>query len=581
MSDVPVSNNALGRMNRGTGAGRAPYTPFAVVRWGVASELHTIVAIRAVAAIESHCRVAYNYFMPESRTTTGVFLVVVLAVVGYILWTMPDKLVEGYARAAQLSPWVGYLYLAIVGLGGLLLATLLISILLHIWWNTRARVAERQRRQLGPSSMSAVEQAREIEENLSAGREYAAGEGVSPQLRAEIVAAVEELEAKRQSQRLEIVAFGTISSGKSSLLNALAGRPVFRTHVVGGTTITRSEIPWPIGDSVVLVDTPGLAEVRGEARFSESAAAAKDADLVLFVVDGPLKSYESELLKVLAATEKRIVICLNKEDWYGPDERDELLRQISEQVAPMVNVADVVTVRSRPTKRRRVRVLSDGNEQVEEVSVEPDIGPLARRLMSIVERDGRDLLLANLLLQSRGLVDEAKERVLAALDERAEEVINKYMWAAGGAIAVNPFPLVDLAGGSAITVKMVLDLAAVYQQRIDADTVVTLLGQLGKNLVALVGATAAAPAVALAIGSLLKTVPSIGTISGGILQGLTQAVVTRWIGRVFCAYFRQGMQPPPGGLAELARRQWTEITSPEQLRQLIQKGRETLAKDHD
>lgn len=519
--------------------------------------------------------------MPESRASTGVFLVVVLAVVGYVLWTMPDKLVEGYSRASQLSPWLGYLYLGIVGLGGLLLAGLLISILLHIWRNTRAKSAERRRRQLSPSSMSAAEQAQEIEENLSAGREYATGEGISPELRAEIVAAVEELEAKRQSRQLEIVAFGTISSGKSSLLNALAGRPVFRTHVVGGTTTTRSEIPWPVGDRVVLVDTPGLAEVHGEARASESAAAAKNADLVLFVVDGPLKSYESELLRALAAMEKRIVVCLNKEDWYDPAERDELLRQIREQVAPTVDVADVVAVRSRPTKRRRVRVLSDGSEQVEEVTAEADIGPLARRLMSIVERDGRDLLMANLLLQSRGLVDEAKERVLGVLDERAEEVIQKYMWAAGGAIAVNPFPLLDLAGGSAITVKMVLDLAAVYQQRIDADTVVTLLGQLGKNLVALVGATAAAPAVALAIGSLLKTVPGVGTISGGILQGVTQAVVTCWIGRVFCEYFRRGMEPPPGGLAELARRQWTEITSPEQLRKVIQKGREKLARDHD
>jgi hypothetical protein len=282
--------------------------------------------------------------------------------------------------------------------------------------------------------------------------------------------------------------------------------------------------------------------------------------------------------------EKRIVVCLNKEDWYEADQRDELVRQISEQVGSpaiagrAVNVADVVAVRSRPTKRRRVRVLSDGTEQNEEVPVEPDISPLARRMMSIVERDGRDLLLANLLLQSRGLVDEAKERVLAALDERADEVINKYMWAAGGATAINPFPLLDLAGGSAITVKMVLDLAAVYQQKIDADTIVTLLGQLGKNLVAMVGASAAAPALAVAIGSLLKTVPGVGTIAGGIIQGLVQALVTRWIGRVFCEYFRHAMQPPPGGLAELARRQWTEVTRPEQLRKLIQLGRERLAK---
>jgi len=51
------------------------------------------------------------------------------------------------------------------------------------------------------------------------------------------------------------------------------------------------------------------------------------------------------------------------------------------------------------------------------------------------------LLLGNLLLQSRGLVDEAKDRVLATLDERADEVVAKYMWAAGGAAAINPFPL--------------------------------------------------------------------------------------------------------------------------------------------
>jgi uncharacterized protein (DUF697 family) len=171
--------------------------------------------------------------------------------------------------------------------------------------------------------------------------------------------------------------------------------------------------------------------------------------------------------------------------------------------------------------------------------------------------------------------------VLAALDQRADEVINKYMWAAGGATAINPFPLLDLAGGSAISVKMVLDLAAVYQQKIDADTIVTLLGQLGKNLIAMVGTSAAAPALAAAIGSLLKTVPGIGTIAGGIIQGLVQALVTRWIGRVFCEYFRNEMQPPPGGLAEVARRQWAEVTRPDQLRKLIQMGRDKLTKSND
>jgi uncharacterized protein len=525
--------------------------------------------------------VTYNSRMSQSRTTTGIFLVILLAVIGYVLVTLPTGIIEQFHHAYQISPWVAYVYAGLVGFGSLLLASLLLAILLHIWKNTRQKSADRTRRNMNPSEMSGREQEAEFSDNLAAGNEYANAGRLTPELKAEIAAAVAELQAKRELQQIEIVAFGTISSGKSSLLNALAGRDVFRTNVVGGTTTTRSEIPWPAGDRVVLVDTPGLAEVRGESRATEAADAAKNADLVLFVVDGPLKAYESELLTALAAMGKRIVVCLNKEDWYDAPQRDELLRQLSEQIAPAVQSADVVAVRSRPTKRRRVHVLSNGSEQEEEVPVEPDIGPLAKRMMSIVERDGRQLLLGNLLLQSRGLVDEAKERVLAALDERADEVISKYMWAAGGAAAINPFPLLDLAGGSVITVKMVLDLANVYGQKIDADTIVTLLGQLGKNLVAMVGATAAAPALGAAIGSVLKTVPGIGTIAGGVVQGLVQAVVTRWIGRIFCEYFRREMQPPPGGLAELARHEWADITRPDQLRKLIQLGRERLTQRRD
>jgi uncharacterized protein (DUF697 family) len=94
----------------------------------------------------------------------------------------------------------------------------------------------------------------------------------------------------------------------------------------------------------------------------------------------------------------------------------------------------------------------------------------------------------------------------------------------------------------------------------------------------MVGASAASPAVAAAVASLLKTVPGIGTIAGGAIQGLVQALVTRWIGRVFCEYFRNEMKSPPGGLAELARREWENVTRPEQLRKLIQSGREKILK---
>lgn len=517
--------------------------------------------------------------MPSSRHTTGFFFVILLAVVGYGLVALPPRVIEGYNAAAERSPAIAYAYLALVSLGGLILLGLLVWMIVRVWGNTRRKSKEDRRRALSPSEMSAAQKTTELGANLSAGHEFAAAERVTPEVRAEIEKSLADLKSKHEAQRLELVAFGTISSGKSSLLNALAGRDVFRSNVVGGTTVARSEIPWPAGDRVVLSDTPGLAEVHGESRATDAAEAAKNADLVLFVVDGPLKDYEHELLEALTAMEKRVLVCLNKADWYDERQQADLVAQIVEQVSPTVAAADVIAVSSRPVMRKRIHVLADGSEEEGTYEEPPNIEPLARRLMHVVKRDGSDLLLANLLLQSRGLVDQSKQRVLATLDERADELVSKYMWAAGGATAINPFPLLDLAGGSAITVKMVLDLAGVYQQSIDADTVVNLLGQLGKNLVAMIGASAAAPALAAGIGSLLKTVPGIGTIAGGMIQGLVQALVTRWIGRVFMAYFRAGMEPPPGGLAELAREKWHEVTRPDELRKMVQAGRSRLTGD--
>ncbi|HTN75428.1 MAG TPA: hypothetical protein VL096_09280, partial [Pirellulaceae bacterium] len=77
-------------------------------------------------------------------------------------------------------------------------------------------------------------------------------------------------------------------------------------------------------------------------------------------------------------------------------------------------------------------------------------------------------------------------------------------------------------------------------------------------------------------GSLLKTVPGIGTIAGGALQGVVQALVTRWIGAIFVEYLRNEMQMPEGGLASLARREWQKLTTANELRKLVQTAREKL-----
>ena len=301
----------------------------------------------------------------------------------------------------------------------------------------------------------------------------------------------------------------------------------------------------------------------------------------MVVVDGPLRESEHDLLERLGQMEKRVLICLNKSDWYSEEDRNKLIGQISRQTKGFVKEEDICTIQAQTGHRIRRKVLADGTTTEETVEVAPDISRLADRMVKIVRQDGKDLLMANLLLQSRGMVEKARTHVQNSLDERAWHIVDKYMWTAGGVSALSPFPMVDLAAGSAISTKMIVDLADVYQQQVDLQTASKWLGEMGKNLIGFLGAHGAAVAVTSVVASLIKSVPFAGTIAGGVMQGAVQALITKWIGAVFIEYFRNEMQTPEGGLAGLARRQWELVTAADELRKLVQSARHKLSGDEE
>jgi uncharacterized protein (DUF697 family) len=136
--------------------------------------------------------------------------------------------------------------------------------------------------------------------------------------------------------------------------------------------------------------------------------------------------------------------------------------------------------------------------------------------------------------------------------------------------------VLDVLISSGVAIKMVVDLARVYRQDVDINLATRLVAQLGKNLIAILGVNAAAPAIAAGIAGILKTVPIAGTIAGGALQGIVQALVIRWVGGVFIEYFKGEMQQPEGGLANLARREWQQLTTPAELFKFVQTAREKL-----
>ena len=514
--------------------------------------------------------------MKLSQTFSGLFVVVFAACVGFALIYLPNWIISNYETVSRLGSFWGTLYLIVIGIGAVLLVGSALWTIWKLWGASIMKSRRRKRRNKNPSELSVGQQEREIEENLDQIDRLKTDASSKSELRDHLDPLIQELKEKREAQTLEIVAFGTISSGKSSVLNLLAGRDVFATDARGGTTVNRNEIPWPGIDQVTLVDTPGIGEVDGARHVNIAAESAKDADLVLVVVDGPLRQSEHDLLDRLGQMEKRVIICLNKSDWYSDEDRDKLIGQINRQTGSFVEFEDIVCIQAQPGHRVRRKVLADGTEVDEEVVTEPEIDPLADRMIAIVKRDGKELLVANLLLQSRGLVEKARARVRDSLDEKAWAVVDKYMWGAGGVAAVSPFPVVDLVAGSAISTKMIIDLAEVYQQKVDLQTASKWLGEMGKNLVGVLGAQGATVAVTAVVASLIKTVPFAGTIAGGVLQGAVQALITKWIGSVFIEYFRVEMQTPEGGLAGLARRQWEKVTTIDEIRKLVQDARDKL-----
>lgn len=515
--------------------------------------------------------------MKPGKSFSGLMLIVALACIGLALLVLPGWIISNYETISAFGAWAGYLYLAAVAIGAILLLTSTIWTVWKLWGASIAKRRKRERRNRNPSELSNSQKDYEIDENLKQVDELREKAGNDPELASQLDPLLKEIEYKRESLELEIVAFGTISSGKSSVLNLLAGKESFQTDIRGGTTVTRNEIPWPTDDKVTLVDTPGLGEVDGEDHVAIAAESAKDADLVLVVVDGPLRQSEHDLLDQLGKMEKRVIICLNKSDWYTADDREKLKGQIRRQTAAFVEDDDVVSIQAQTGERIRRRVLADGTTTEETVEIPPDIEPLASRMVEIVRKDGKDLLMANVLLQSRGLVEKARDRVQKNIDEKAWDIVDKYMWGAGGVAALSPFPVVDLIAGSAISTKMILDLADVYNQKVDLDMAKTWLAEMGKNLIACVGVQGAAIALAAVTSSLIKTVPFAGTFAGGVLQGAVQALITKWIGSVFIDYFRSEMKTPEGGLAGLARRHWDKVMAVDELRKLVQTARSKLS----
>ena len=143
---------------------------------------------------------------------------------------------------------------------------------------------------------------------------------------------------------IQTVILGKPNAGKSSLLNILSGEEKAIVTEIAGTTRDILEETVNIhGITLRLMDTAGIrstedvVEKIGVSRAKESA---KNADLIIYVIDTsrPLDENDREIMELLRG--KKAVILLNKSDLDSVVTREEVLEQLDDlEVQKMISVS--------------------------------------------------------------------------------------------------------------------------------------------------------------------------------------------------------------------------------------------------
>ena len=364
--------------------------------------------------------------------------------------------------------------------------------------------------------------------------------------------AVQAMLEKLQHGHLHIAVFGRVSTGKSSLLNALIGEQKFAVSPLHGETRKTTMEQWSEVEAagVYLIDTPGLDEAGGEDREAMAKEVAHRSDLVIFVVDGDITDSELRSLRTLLEQGRPVVVALNKSDLYTQDELDALLQSVREKTAGLVDPDDVLPVAAQPRPQQVVELDNEGGETASTRTRESDIDELRLRLWDIFETEGKTLAALNASLFAADLSDQVGIRILNARREIGDKLVRTYCVAKGVAVAFNPIPVADLLAAAFIDVGMVMHLSKVYDLPISQREAGSLVSVIIAEAAALMGTVWALHFVssALKVGTVgLSTIVTAGA------QGTIAYYSTYVVGQIAADYLSKGKSWGEGGPKQVVR----------------------------
>ena len=113
-----------------------------------------------------------------------------------------------------------------------------------------------------------------------------------------------------KEKKIRIGVYGKSGVGKSSVLNSLLEKDIFKTNIINGTTREIKSELWPLKDqtlrSIELLDSPGFDFCN--IKFSDKIySCINHSDLVLFLVSGDVNRNELKKISSLIKDGKKIL----------------------------------------------------------------------------------------------------------------------------------------------------------------------------------------------------------------------------------------------------------------------------------
>lgn len=185
-----------------------------------------------------------------------------------------------------------------------------------------------------------IESALDDPEHISLDGYAARLRGVTGQIRAELETAIKASDNGRvMVEGIKTVILGKPNAGKSSLMNVLVGEErAIVTDIAGTTRDTLEENIRLHGISLNIIDTAGIRETEDVVEkigVKKARGIADEADLIIFVVDGscPLDENDRQIMELIK--ERTAIVILNKTDLNTVLTREELERELGQEVIPV------------------------------------------------------------------------------------------------------------------------------------------------------------------------------------------------------------------------------------------------------